>query len=179
MLKLSTLAIPLLLSAPAILPGQAIGDRPHTSMEEMLAAIDKPLYSKCDPVGASVHVDLLDGDLGIGETLEALLENKAEAALRKGGIWTDEKRLGPFLVITANRGGSPGEPLDAVSLSVAFVKPAADDYGTRFLATAWTGHQSAVPFDRGDLMLDVLLRSIDAFVIKYLKTNATECSRAE
>lgn len=176
MLKPIAKAIPPLLAAPALMLAQALPDNPYGSVEEALAAMDKPLYSKCEPVNLVVNANLRSVDSDTNRTLEEALRHRAETALRAGSIWTDERRPGPTLGISANQGGSPEVPLNAVFISVRLVKPATDDYGTRFLATAWIGHQSAVPFDKFNVALDVLNQSIDEFVIKYLKVNSAACA---
>jgi len=178
MLRLPAQTVPLLLATPAILLSQALPDRPYASVEEALAAIDKPLYSNCDPVSVLVNVNRVGSDRDMDKALEITLRDRAETALRTGGIWTDERRPGPMLAIVVNRGGSSESPLDAIFLSVRFNKPAVDDYGTRFVATAWVGFEAAIPGEFR-LMLDVLWQRIDEFVIKYLKANSAACSHAE
>ena len=105
-------AVPLLLAAPALLLAQAIPDRPFSSAEEALAAVDKPLYSNCEPVSVLVQASLKEVDSDANKAVKAVLEDRAETALRAGGIWTDERRLGPTLVVLANQAGSQEIPLN-------------------------------------------------------------------
>lgn len=176
MLKRIAKAIPPLLAAPALMLAQATPDNPYGSVEEAQAALDKALYSNCEPVNLVVNANIRSVDSDINKTFEEALRRRAETALRAGSIWTDERRPGPTLGVLANQGGSAEGPLNAVLISVFLVKPATDDYGTRFLATAWIGHQSAVPFDKFNIASNVLNQSIDEFVIKYLKVNSAACS---
>ena len=173
--KLPAKAVPSLLAAPALMLAQAIPDRPYSSAEEALAAIDKPLYSDCEPVSAWVSTSLASVDSDANTAFEDSLKDRAETALRAGGIWADEPRPGPTLRISAIQLGSPENPLNAVSISVEFIKPATDDYGTRFFARAWIGLIAAVPANDFRVPLDLLNRSIDQFAIKYLKANSAAC----
>ena len=173
--KLPAKAVPSLLAAPALMLAQAIPDRPYSSVEEALAAMEKPLYSDCEPVKVSVSTNLASVDSDANTAIEDSLKDRAETALRAGGIWTDERRPGPMLSVSATQVGPPENPLNAVSISVHFMKPATDDYGTRFLAAAWTGLLAAVPANDFRVALDLLNRSIDQFAIKYLKANSAAC----
>ena len=144
------------------------------SREDVLQAIDRALLSNCDPVQFSVSVTLPSLSDTEVEIIELALNQQARDALQTAGILRSGPGT-PMLGITLSQAVGTSEPADAFLLSIAFVKPATDDYGNRHLSTAWK-LEMALPMSKFDLGADIMQQNINRFVLTYLRVNAAACS---
>ena len=95
-------------------------------------AMDARLYNHCEPVDATVSVDL-PGFLRNAEIMiKDALEIKIDYAFRTAGIWTSSGRSDLLLTVAAIQTSTRKGPMDAVLLSLTFQEPTVDDDGNRF-----------------------------------------------
>lgn len=128
------------------------------------------LYTACSPVGLNVNPLLKGNAEAVNLTKEAVI-NLAESKLRSAHIYTSKKPYTAALEVNITIVGL------AFGYTVQFFKGLSDPISKHFdWASTWMrGYTGTYGLSGGDYILSSFSKSLDEFIVEYLRVNEKDC----